>query len=41
VKFRKDAVRKYFYTKYLKLCSERDLCGVSVVLDRPLPMKRS
>jgi len=42
VKFRKDADRKYFYTKHLKLlCSQSDLCGVSEVLDKPLPMKRS
>ena len=42
VKFGKDADPKYFYTKHLKLlCSQSDLCGVSEVLDKRLPMKRS
>ena len=42
VNFGKDVYRKYFYTKRLTLlCSQRDLCGVSMVLDKPLSMKRS
>jgi hypothetical protein len=42
VKFGKDADRKYFYTKHLKLlCSQSDFCEVSDVLDKSLPMKRS
>jgi len=42
VKFGKDPDHKYFYTKHLKLlCSQSDLCGVSEVFGKPLPVKLS